>query len=318
LHGRSSLPALKRVTARWGWLSPWRTGRSPTPSLIGQHDFSRRERSPSGTDLALLRPCIMQSTLAVVAHSSSAAIAVRYSVRAVPDTWVLPEGTVPQSVPHNTAARHIEDVLIEWAIRTRGNVMVARELALRWLEQAPQIGIDPDVCLLMPPPPEGEDLSALCLWKPGHVAPPLCFEVVSANHPHKDYAGIQDRYASLGTRELVVFDPLLAGPAALGGPVRLQVWRRDELGVFERVHFSDEPAYSTVLDAWLLPQERALEISDDRQGTRIWPTAAGRLQRDNERERAEKERERAEKERERAAREALELRVAELEAKSRA
>ncbi|HEX7671100.1 MAG TPA: Uma2 family endonuclease [Polyangiaceae bacterium] len=273
----------------------------------------------------------MQSTLAHVASPSSAAIAVRYSVRAVPDTWILPEDTVPQSLPHNTAARHIEDVLIEWVARTKGNVVVARELALRWLERAPRTGIDPDVCLLMPPPPEGEDLSSLCLWKPGHVAPPLCFEVVSANHPHKDYVGIQDRYAELGTRELVVFDPLLAGPAALGGPVRLQLWRRDDFGVFERVHFSDEPAYSTVLDAWLLPQGRVLEISGDRQGTRIWPTAAGRLEHDNEQvraekereraekehERAEKERERAEKERERAARESLELRVAELEARAR-
>lgn len=249
----------------------------------------------------MLRPCIMQSTLADVAHSSSAAIAVRYAVRAAPEAWVLPEGSVPQSLPHNAAARHIEDVLVDWAARNQGSIVVARELALRWLEWAPGVGIDPDVCVLMPPPSDAKDLSSLCLWKPGHIAPPLCFEVVSENHPHKDYAGIQDRYAELGTSELVVFDPLLAGPASLGGPVALQVWRRDEAGVFDRVHFSDEPAHSTVLDAWLLPQGRILEISDDREGTRIWPTEARR--------------ERAEKEHERAAREILEVRLAELEAK---
>jgi Uma2 family endonuclease len=287
----------------------------------------------------------MQSTVNTMEHSSSVAVAVRYAVQAAPEAWVLPEGTVPQSVPHNTAARHLELVLIAWAAQSERKLFVARDLALRWLERSPRIGIDPDVCVLEPRPPGAEDLSSLCLWRPGHVAPPLCFEVVSPNHPHKDYAGIQDRYASLGTRELVVFDPLLAGPASLGGPVRLQVWRRDDLGVFERVHFSDDPAYSTVLDAWLLPRARLLEISDDRHGQRLWLTAEDRLRHDGdreraekeheraekereraekereraekERERAEKEHERAEKERERAAREALEVRVAELEAKAR-
>lgn len=58
---------------------------------------------------------------------------------------------------------------------------------------------------------------------------------VSRNHPHKDYAELQDRYALVGTRELVVFDPFLAGPSALGGPALLQLWRRDRTGMLERV-----------------------------------------------------------------------------------
>lgn len=61
---------------------------------------------------------------------------------------------------------------------------------------------------------------------------------------YKDYSVLQDRYAALGTRELVVFDPLLSGPPSLGGPVSLQVWRRDPTFGFERVHFASDPAYS--------------------------------------------------------------------------
>jgi hypothetical protein len=141
-----------------------------------------------------------------------------------------------------------------------------------------------------------------------------------------------DRYALVGTRELVVFDPFLAGPSALGGPVLLQLWRRDRVGMLERVHAGDTPAPSEVLGAWLIPTTTTLEIADDRDGARRWmtweelaaakeaETARERAEKERERaekerERAEKERERAEKERERAARLELERRIAEVEAK---
>src|SRR5262249_55285779 len=155
-----------------------------------------------------------------------------------------------------------------------------------------------DVCVLDPPPPGVDDLGSLCLWRPGHVPPTICFEVVSRNHPHKDYAEIQDRYALVGTRELVVFDPLLAGPRALGGPVLLQLWRRDALGVLERVHAGNEPVLSEVLGAWLLPSETSLDIANDREGLQLWATWEERAVA----ERAEADRARAEAERQRTAR----------------
>jgi hypothetical protein len=112
-------------------------------------------------------------------------------------------------------------------------------------------------------------------------------------------------------RELVVFDPFLAGPSALGGPVPLQLWRRDRVGMLERVHADDTPAPSEVLGAWLIPTTTTLEIADDREGARRWMTweelAAAKE--------TEIERERTEKERERAARLELERRIAEIEAK---
>jgi hypothetical protein len=188
------------------------------------------------------------------------------------------------------------------------------------------------VCVLDPPPPEANELSSLCLWKPGHLPPSICFEIVSRNHPHKDYTELQDRYAFVGARELVVFDPFLAGPHALGGPTLLQLWRRDRTGMLERVHAGTEPVASEVLGAWLLPTRTLLEIADDRAGSRRWMTGdevadvkqaeaeRERAEKEHERaekehERAEKERERAEKERERAARLELERRIAEMKAK---
>jgi hypothetical protein len=156
------------------------------------------------------------------------------------------------------------------------------------------------VCILEPAPPEAH-LRSLRLWEPDRVPPRLAFEVVSESHPYKDYLNIQDRYAAFGVKELVVFDPLLAGPAALGGPVLLQVWRRRDTGILERVHFADDAAYSEQLGAWLRPSTTLLDIADDREGSAFWPTG--------------EEHERAEKERERAARLAAEGRIKELEEK---
>jgi hypothetical protein len=252
-------------------------------------------------------------------------VVVRYPVQNRLDAWVLPEGTVPESIPHDEAAERLKLLLKGWASRLSRPCQIARNLAIRWLETSPRVGIDPDVCVLDPPPPDVSELSSLCLWKPGHLPPSICFEVVSRNHPHKDYAELQDRYALVRTRELVVFDPLLAGPSALGGPVLLQLWRRDRVGVLERVYAGDSPVASEVLGAWLIPTPTALEIADDREGARRWLTwqelaevageEAERERAEKERERAEKERERAEKERERAARIELERRIAQIEAK---
>ena len=272
----------------------------------------------------------MSTRMVPVNDGFRAAVALRYPVAPRLEDWVLPEGTVPESAVHDAAAQRLRLVLEAWAARRREvspegpAVQIARNLAVRWLEGAPQVGIDPDVCVLCPPPPEGPLVESLCLWRPGHHPPRISFEVVSRNHPHKDYVALHERYAAMGTGELVVFDPLLAGPRALGGPVALQLWRRDDSGALERVHFGSGPAYSEVLDAWLLPREHHLDLASDRDGERRWRTEEEhqraekeRERAEKERERAEKERERAEKERERAARLEVERRLAELERRFR-
>jgi len=129
--------------------------------------------------------------------------------------------------------------------------------------------------------------------------------------PHKDYDSIQERYAAMGVEELIVFDPLLHGPRSLGGPVALQLWRRDATLAFERMHSGFEPVYSQVLEAWCLADGRDFQIANDRRGAQRWLTPEEEVPR----VKAEAERAQAEAERERQARIELERRLAELESK---
>ncbi len=225
-----------------------------------------------------------------------ATVSIRYPVRPSLEAWVLPEGTVPEAPIHDEVAEALKLLLRAWANRLPGDVRIARNLAIRWLEDHPTTGIDPDVCVLAPPPEDLDELGSLCLWKAGHTAPTLCFEIVSKNHPHKEYVAIQDRYAAMGTHELVVFDPLLAGPKSLGGPVALQLWRRDTSGAFERVHFGAAPVYVEALDAWVIADGRALFIADDRAGKRRWLNEAEHNKVEAEHNKAEAEHNKAEAE----------------------
>jgi hypothetical protein len=261
----------------------------------------------------------MHAILAVMLPPAT--VSVRYPVRPSLEAWVLPEGTVPEAPIHDEVAEALKLLLRAWAARAPGSVRIARNLAIRWLEAHPTTGIDPDVCVLAPPPEDLDDLGSLCLWKPGHRAPTLCFEIVSKNHPHKEYSALQDRYAAMGTHELIVFDPLLAGPQSLGGPVALQLWRRDLSGAFERLSFGDAPVYSEALDAWVIAEGRALYIAEDRAGTRRWRNEteyaradAEKAQADAEKAQADAEKAQADAKRERAARDAIERELLALKA----
>jgi Putative restriction endonuclease len=223
-----------------------------------------------------------------------------------PPAWVLPEEPVPESTLHDEVVALMVLLLAAWAARTGRPARAARNRALRYQEAHPREGLDPDVALYAPPPPGFDELASVCTWLPGHEAPKVALEVVSAGHPYKDYVGGPERYAASGTGELWVFDPILAGPRVGGGPHRVQLWARDGRGELVRVYAGPGPVRSPYLGAWLVVTEggKRLRISDDRAGTRLWPTA-------EEAERAAKEAERAAKERalaaegaERAAKEA--------------
>ena len=240
------------------------------------------------------------------------------------DAWVLPEIPVPESRAHDLLARYLTALLEAWVKRAALDAIVARNLALRWDPARPSVGIDPDVMLVVPAPASPSELTSLCTWKPGHAPPRLAVEIVSPNHPYKDYDEIQERYAASGIRELWVLDPELYGPAARGGPVVIQQWVRSGSRL-ERVHFGAGPAHSDAIAAWLWSDP--IRISDDPEGARVWLTreeterrakeAARRemevARREMEAARREMEAERHEKEAERAARDAAEARVAELE-----
>lgn len=266
---------------------------------------------------------------------SQPVVSLRYRVGSDPEAWVLPEGTVPESTAHDAAVNRVCSLLNAWAARTQNTARIARNLAVRWLPEHPTTGLDPDVAVLMPGPADFDDLASFRLWEPGRLPPPLAVEVVSGSHPYKDYSRVHEGYAVMGVQELLVFDPSLLGPKSLGGPVSLQLWRRDVTGAFERVHFGNDPVYSDVLDAWLSADGRRLDISDDRARTRRWPTLeedarqvaavaqadaertkadAERSKADAERSKADAERSKAALERERELREALESTLRELTA----
>mgnify|MGYP001613505635 CR=1 FL=1 len=189
--------------------------------------------------------------------SQARIIELHYRIRPEVEAWVLPEGKVPESRFHDLALRRLVALFEAWAEREGRSVMVARDLAVRWVPEAPRVGLDPDVCLIEPPPPEGDRVVSLCTWKPGHVLPRLAIEVVSLNHPHKGYLDIQEKYAACGIEELWVLDPLLHGPRRFGGPWRLQVWRREVADVFARVYAGDGPYHCGAVDVWV-------RVHDDR------------------------------------------------------
>lgn len=234
-------------------------------------------------------------------HPMSTTVTLRYEVSPASDDWALPEEPVPESQPHALTVALIKDLLAHWITRTGADAQVAWNLALRWIESKPSVGLDPDVCLISPRTPEGEELESLCTWRPGHAPPLVAIEIVSANHPYKDYVTAPERYAASGTRELWVFDARLAGPRARGGPHRIQVWARTRTDddTFVRVYAGEGPARSPALNAWLfaVDEGRRLRIADDPEGSSWWMTA---------------------EEAERAAKESAVARVAELEAQLRA
>jgi Uma2 family endonuclease len=283
--------------------------------------------------------------------ASAASVTVRYGVHEARREWELTEPTMPESVAHDEAVTELKASLELWAKRTE-SARVVRNLAIRWSKQNPRIGVDPDVAVLSPPPPEGRGLRSVRTWVAGHTAPRIAVEVVSETKPRKDYVLVPDKYAASGTRELWVFDPLLVGPRSHGGPFRLQVWSRDEAGALSRVYAGEGPAWSAELGAHLVVVDggQKLRIADDTEGARLWPTheeaerrakeGESRAKRDAQRrakdaqrraseadrrardaehareaERSDKERERAAKERERAEKERALERVKELEAR---
>jgi Uma2 family endonuclease len=243
-------------------------------------------------------------------------VAVQYSLPASLPEWELPEVPVPESPEHDEVADRLRSVLAAWLMRQSLPGAVRRNLAIRWDSENPRVGVDPDVCWINSLPPGWSDgeIDSLRLWMPGHRVPRLAIEIVSRNHPYKDYVRVQDKYAVVGVDELWVYDPRKFGPRSLGGPVLLQVWTRTAAGVLVRKDYGDAPAHSDVTGAWLLPQAGDhLLLSGDNAGAQLWPSLQeqehARAEREHaraEREHARAEQEHARAEHERARAEAIE------------
>lgn len=210
-----------------------------------------------------------------MASQSSGQVTLKYAVRRTSRDWTLSEEPAAESRLHDLILDLLKALLIAWAAREGRNAQVGRNLAVRWDEAHPNVGIDPDIYVVEPPPPEGDDVVSLKLWQTGHHAPLLAVEVVSASNASKDYVSAPEKYAASGTGELWIFDPKLAGPTAHGGPYRLQVWARGRDGEFERVYAGDGPTHSPAVSGWLFAVNdgQRLRIAEDEQGTRWYMTA---------------------------------------------
>ena len=204
-------------------------------------------------------------------------------LRSVPRSrpgWEISARKMSQSVPHASATLLLLTILKAWAARTdrrrrgtRPRFFVAYELAVRWDPDHRQVGLDPDVAVYEPAPRNHSGLGSVRTWEKGHKPPKLAIEVVSRRNPNKDYFTAPEKYAASGTGELWIFDPLMNGPKAHGGPFKMQVWvRQDDRLV--RTYAGDGPAFSPYLNAWLIATDegRLLRIADDKTATQFWPT----------------------------------------------
>ena len=113
-------------------------------------------------------------------------VTLRYAISRAHDDWTLSDATMPESRPHRQRAALVEQQLEGWARRSGRRMQVGANLAVRWDEQHPNVGVDPDVYVVEPPPPEGEEVQSLRLWEPGHEPLLLAVEIVSSR-PSKDY-----------------------------------------------------------------------------------------------------------------------------------
>ncbi|MFO0609598.1 MAG: Uma2 family endonuclease [Polyangiales bacterium] len=232
-------------------------------------------------------------------------------------SWVLEDEQVPISAAQDNATTELASVWRAWSRRAGRPVSVRRDLAVRWDEEHPRIGVDPDVCLLEPPPATPDPaLRSLRTWREGDDAPKVACEVVSHDNAEKDYRVGPRKYAAAGVQELWVFDPQRFGPDDDGGPWVLQVWERGKAGDFRRVYVGDGPAWSAYFQAWLVVKGDGmlLRIADDEEGTRLWPTEAEVGHAEAEQARSDAEQARSDAEQARAEAAAALARVAALEA----
>jgi hypothetical protein len=199
---------------------------------------------------------------------------LRYALSQFSDDWIIHEEPVPESAWHDGCLELLKALLDAWVAETARNAAVFRDIAIQARRKKPRLGWNPDLCLVEPAPPGTAMLESLRLWE--HASPSFAFEAVSPNHPYKDYTVIPEKCAMAGVGELCVFDPMLAGRRAQGGPWLLQLWRRADDGGFDRVYEGDEAARSSVLGAWLIPDRntRRLRIADGPLGEGPWLTAA--------------------------------------------
>ena len=222
---------------------------------------------------------------------------------------------MPHSASHDDHEDRLKSTLRAWVARTGRELLVNCELAFRWDEDDPRVGVDPDVFLVEEPPrdPDG-DIYSIRTWEPGNRPPILAIEIVSRNRPKKDYSQAPKKHDLLGTFELWVYDPDLHGHTPEQPSVRFQMFQRETNARLVQTYAGEGPIYSEALEAWVFIEDDLIIISDDAAGEHRWPTLEEEAQHRAEQQakRADDEAKRANDER--AEKEKALARIAELEA----
>jgi Uma2 family endonuclease len=185
-------------------------------------------------------------------------------------------------------------------------VLVGSDAFFAWVPKHPRVQVSPDVYLLDNPPRRKKWPKSWQTWRPGVNPPRFAVEMVSVSWK-KDYVDGPARYAQLGCRELVLFDPTAVSSQRHSTRHPLTVYRHQEDGAFALAEAGPGPVWSQELQAALVVLDGEdgpwLRIARDRNGKDLIPTTA---------ERAEEETRRREEETRR--REAAEQRLARMEA----
>lgn len=166
------------------------------------------------------------------------------------------------------------------AERSWSTVYLGADQFFAWLRNEPMVRVSPDVYLLDEPPPAPLPKSWQT-WLPGHEPPRWAVEIVSEDWK-KDYDDAPAKYAQLGTRELVIFDPEAATSATTRGVrVPLQVYRRDDDGAFVLVYRGEGPTPCAQIGAFVVVQRVGetvrLRVARDAAGLDLVPTAEERV-----------------------------------------
>jgi Uma2 family endonuclease len=210
--------------------------------------------------------------------------------------------------------------LVERFLAQRGvRAHVGSDQFVYWKQHDPTASIAPDLYVL-PGVPQDIAIDVWKVWERG-VVPSFVLEVVGKS-PEKDYDDAPRRYAELGVKELVVFDPFPGDDR-----VSFQVFRRVGRRPLQRLEVTDgDRVRSRELGCFVRAVGRRaslrLRLAAGKGGGDLFPTAEESERAAREMERAARETERAAREAERAAREAAlaelnaaRARIAELERK---
>ncbi len=201
------------------------------------------------------------------------------------DWYLTDEEDMGESAEQGDIIRTLLSALGRLSVERGWNtVYLGADQFFAWVRQEPLVRVSPDVYLVDDPPAPPMP-KMWQTWLPGHRSPRWAVEVVSDGWK-KDYEDAPLKYAQLGVRELVIFDPdaaLHTDPRAPGEStplpprVALQVYRRDGDGAFVRVYRGEGPAPSDEIGAFLVVRREGgtvrLRIARDADGVDLVPTA---------------------------------------------